>query len=191
MNIFITIFILVANVVAILLVYHSFDKKLDNNKRLMYTMISIGVTYIITLIVYFFSSLGIENKTVTDNAKSMITFTFVPVNAIIILPILIRSYNKRKEKQITQEQLNRRTVIMMIIAAILIVVEFFYFKNIQKGIIDIYNEQEAASSNNEVSNAETQNETIQENTQVNNETAQENTQANTEIIENATENVTE
>ena len=99
-NLVLTIFILLANIVAILLVYYSFDKKIEKSKRLMYTMIAMGVMYILILIVYFFSSIGIGNKEVTKNAKSMITFTFVPVNTIIILPILIRGYNKRKNNEI-------------------------------------------------------------------------------------------
>ena len=146
-NLVLTIFILLANIVAILLVYYSFDKKIEKSKRLMYTMIAMGVMYILILIVYFFSSIGIENKEVTKNAKSMITFTFVPVNTIIILPILIRGYNKRKNNEISQEKLNRRTTLMIIVTVIVLVTEFFYFRNIQTGIINVYNEMQNAATN--------------------------------------------
>lgn len=146
-NLLITLFILVANVVGLLLVYHSFDKRIDKNKKLMYTMIAFGIMYILTLIIYFFSSLGINNENVTENSRNMITFAFVPINTIILLPILIRSFNNRKINKITMEQLNRTTIIMIIIAIALIIIEFFSFRNIQKGIIEIFNYRQNEANN--------------------------------------------
>ena len=61
-KLFILLFILVANIVSILLIYHSLDKNIEKTKRLLYTMIAMGVVYIIVLIVYFFSSIGIDNR---------------------------------------------------------------------------------------------------------------------------------
>lgn len=130
------IFILIANVVAIFSTYLSFGKRLGKDKKMLYTMIAIGVIYIITLGVYFFSSLGIKNSNVSSNSKNMITFSFVPVNVIIILPFLIRSFEKAKDKIITTAKLNKRVIIASIIGIVLIFTEFFYFRNIQKNIID-------------------------------------------------------
>ena len=142
MEVFITLFIFVANVVGLLLVYHSFDNRIEKNKKLMYTMICFGIMYIITLITYFFSSLGIDNKNVSNSSKNLITFTFVPINTIIIIPILIRSFNKRKMNKISMNQLNRKAILMIIITIILKKLEFFSFRNIQKGIIDIFNDKQ-------------------------------------------------
>ena len=64
-KLFILLFILVANIVSILLIYHSFDKNIEKTKRLLYTMIAMGVVYIIVLIVYFFSSIGIDKRIAT------------------------------------------------------------------------------------------------------------------------------
>lgn len=147
-NLLITLFILVANVVGLLLVYHSFDKRIDKNKKLMYTMIAFGIMYILTLIIYFFSSLGINNEKVSESSRNLITFTFVPINTIVLLPILIRSFNNKKTNKITMEQLNRTTIIMIIIAIALIIIEFFSFKNIQKGIIQIFNERQNEANMN-------------------------------------------
>lgn len=135
-NLVIYLFILVANIVAILLIYYSFDKNIEKTKKLAYTMISMGVMYILILIIYFFSSIGLD-KEATKQARKMITFSFVPVNSIILLPFLIRSFNKSKNREITTEQLNRRAITMFIIGIVLIVGEFFYFRNIEKGIIEI------------------------------------------------------
>lgn len=145
-NLIINLFIIIANAVAILLIYYSFDKKLDKTKKLLYTMISMGVMYILILLVYFFSSIGLSKET-TTKAKNMITFTFVPVNAIILLPLLIRSFTKKKNKKITTEQLNKRTIAVIIVGIIILVCEFFYFRNIQKGIIELVNQKQEAQSN--------------------------------------------
>ena len=39
-KLFILLFILVANIVSILLIYHSLDKNIEKTKRLLYTMIA-------------------------------------------------------------------------------------------------------------------------------------------------------
>ena len=129
-NIVIFLFILVANVVSILLIYYSFNKNIEKTKRLLYTMIAMGVIYILVLIVYFFSSIGMP-KEIAEQSKEMITFTFVPVNAIILIPFLLRSFNRRKDNSITTEQLNKRAIIVVIVAIALLVGEFFYFRNIE------------------------------------------------------------
>ena len=132
----ISIFILLANVIAIVSTYFSFGKKLGKDKKMMYTMIAMGIIYIITLVVYFFSSIGISNSNVTNGSRNIITFTFVPVNTIILVPFLIRSFEKAKNKEIKTAKLNQRVAIIAVIGIILIITEFFYFRNIQKNIID-------------------------------------------------------
>lgn len=154
-KLFILLFILVANIVSILLIYHSFDKNIEKTKRLLYTMIAMGVVYIIVLIVYFFSSIEIDKRIATQ-AKQTIVFTFVPVNSIIVIPFMLRSFNKRKDREITGEQLNKRAVVMFIIAVVIVVSEFFYFRNIEKGIGRIIEQQGAAneaSTNSAVTNS--------------------------------------
>jgi len=154
-SVLILFFILVANIVSILLIYHSLDKNIEKTKRLLYTMIAMGVVYIIVLIVYFFSSIGIDKRIATQ-AKQTIVFTFVPVNSIIVIPFMLRSFNKRKDREITGEQLNKRAVVMFIIAVVIVVSEFFYFRNIEKGIGRIIEQQEAAneaSTNSAVTNS--------------------------------------
>lgn len=146
-NVFIMGFIIVANLIAILLTYYSFNKSIEKTKRLLYTMISVGVMYILILIVYSFSSIGIAKKA-SSAAKDMITYTFVPVNTILVLPFMIRSFNKRKENEITTSQLNIRATIVLIITIVILVSEFFYFRKIQQGIIDIYNQKQNMESQN-------------------------------------------
>ena len=117
------------------------------------------IIYISVLVIYFFCSIG-NDKDIATQAKQTIVFTFVPVNSIILIPYLLRSFNKRKNKEITGDQLNKRAVTMVIIAVVLIVSEFFYFRNIEKGIGRIIEQQEATNNTaniaveNQISNSE-------------------------------------
>lgn len=206
-NIIIYLFILVANVVSILLIYHSFDKNIEKTKRLLYTMIAMGIIYILVLVTYFFSSIGMPKEAV-QKSKDMITFTFVPVNSIILIPFLLRSFNQRKNNDITTDQLNKRTIIVVVIGIALIIGEYFYFRNIEKGIMDIVNqkqiEQNAIENNVERNNFETENnesnsieinnsesENDESNTVIsNNEAVNDESDKTSNKLENAVSNVT-
>lgn len=178
---FITLFILIANIVAVTLLYRSFDKGLEKNKKVFYTMLCFGAMYIVILIVYFLSSIGLS-KDATENAKNMITFTFVPVNLIILLPILIRSFYKKKNKKISTQQLNTRTISVLIVAVILLVGEFFYFRDIQKGIIKIVeqkqNDQSDAIEQNVIEGNDIENSNIESNDIEDNNTQNSNIEDN-------------
>ena len=136
MNNFILIFAIFANIIGVLLTYYSFGKD-DKQKRLMNTLIAIGAMYILVLVVYFFSSLGIEKVSVSSQAKTMLTLAFVPVNSILFLPFIIRTKRKVEEKQLTQNALNIRTAIIIVLAIIVIIYEFFYFRNFQKNLVEL------------------------------------------------------
>ena len=150
-NIAIFLFILVSNIVAISLIYYSFDKNIEKGKKLLYTMIAMGIIYILVLIVYFFSSIGMP-KEVAKKSKDMITFAFVPVNSILLIPFLLKSFNQRNDKSITVEQLNKSAIIVIIVGIVLLIGEFFYFRNIEKGINDIINQKQSNSVNNDNEN---------------------------------------
>ena len=122
----------------------------------------------------FFSSIGIDKRIATQ-AKQTIVFTFVPVNSIIVIPFMLRSFNKRKDREITGEQLNKRAVVMFIIAVVIVVSEFFYFRNIEKGIGRIIEQQEAASN---TANTTVENLTVEN--KISNNAVVENSISNTE-----------
>lgn len=170
MDTVILLFILIANIVAILLTYYSFDRNIDKSKRIFYTMIGMGVVYIITLVVYLLSSIGIA-KEVSKNAKDMIIFSFVPVNTIIILPILIRSFYKKSNKKISMDKLNKIVTVMAIIALALVIGEFCYFKSFQKDLNKKLDEKRASKNEQTMQNLQETNKEISndlENTEVEN-----------------------
>lgn len=139
MLVFIYICILLLNLVAVLLTYHCLGKDMDKKTKGIFIIIGIAVMYILVTFVYWIGTKNVSLEVDTDAMKNLITFTFVPVNAIIILPFLAKSYRKLKDNKIQSEQLRNRCILIGIILIIVLVVEFFYFKNIQNGILSILN----------------------------------------------------
>ena len=137
MNSVIFLFATFANIVGMLLVYYSFGKKMDKQKRFMNTLITVGAMYIIVLVAYMLSSIGIEKVAGSDQAKTMMTIAFVPVNTILFIPIMIRSYMKTKEKKMDIDTLTVRTVCVVILAIVVLICEFVYFRKFQKGIVEL------------------------------------------------------
>lgn len=136
MNAYITAFIGLANIIAILLVYYSFGKDFDKSKRIIDTMIAVGIMYIIVLITYLLSSIGLSKFEGSETAKTMMIMAFVPVNTILFVPFLIHSYMKTKNGALDIENLNKIAIVVIIIAIIIIISEFSYFRNSQKNIIN-------------------------------------------------------
>lgn len=98
MDSIITLFIMAANVIAILLVYFSLEKDMNKQKKIITIMASIGSVYIITLVVYLLSSIGVEKISAAEKVRNAIIMAFVPVNVILFLPFLICSFKKCRIK---------------------------------------------------------------------------------------------
>ena len=139
----IILFILILNVVSILLMYKSLNNR-TSKEKLLFIVIGIAVMYILTSIVYWISTKNIEITEVSDYGKDLIIFLFVPINGIIILPLLARSYCKYKDGGISSTILRNRGVVFGIILLILLIIECAYFENIQNQVVKMI------TSNNKV-----------------------------------------
>lgn len=131
-NIFIILAILFANLISIALVYQ-FIKKLPKMEKIIFIVISFAIIYIGVTISYWISGLGIDNK-LNEALKSYITYIFVPVNVIILIPFVARKYYKWKQNEINKLELIKRIIIVLIVGIIVLVVETVYFKKIKKNI---------------------------------------------------------
>lgn len=134
---FIYICILILNVVAVLLTYHFLGKDVDKKSKGIFIIIGVAVIYMLVSFVYWISTKDIELGTSGDLGKNLITFTFVPVNAIIILPFLASSYKKMKAGNIQVEHFRNRAILLGVVLLILLIIDFFYFKDVQSGILAI------------------------------------------------------
>lgn len=156
MDSIITLFIMAANVIAILLVYFSLEKNMNKQKKIITIMASIGSVYIITLVVYLLSSIGVEKISAAEKVKNAIIMAFVPVNVILFLPFLICSFKKMQNKIITMDSLNRRVIAVAILAVIVLIAEGSYFRNYQKKLKEL---EKNVSSNQEAQAENLTNET--------------------------------
>lgn len=165
MNLYLMLAIVIANVIAIGIVYQ-FIKKLKNKQKIITIAISVAIMYVLISITYWISGFGI-NKTIHEATKKFITYLFVPVNMILFVPYILAQYMKLKLKQTKLESFLKKLIIVSILLLIVLGVEYSYFRYIQNNINLIGN-------------------SIQENNIVNEENVQENEIETNEIETNET-----
>lgn len=175
------LFILILNIVSILLMYRSLTNRTPKEK-LIYIAMGIAIMYILTSIVYWISTRNIEITEVSDLGKDLIIFLFVPINGIILLPLLARSYCKFKDGGISGTVFRNRGIVLAVILLILLIIECVYFENIQNQVVKMItdrsnqiqqettNELSIEQSNEIVNNTGTTNQIEVETTNVVNDT---------------------
>lgn len=174
MIIFIYMCILALNLVAIFLTYYFLGKEIDKKTKGIFIIVGIAVIYMLVSFIYWIGTKDIELGTNENFGKNLITFTFVPVNAIIILPFLASSYKNLKAGRLKSIPFRNRCILLGIALIILLVMECSYFKDIQTGIYNMIQSVQNATTN-------TQNETNQNVTNQVQNNAIQNTTAQNEI----------
>lgn len=175
MNIFIMLAIVATNAIAIALIYQ-FVKRLPKMDKLVFIAGSVAMIYVIVSIVYWISGFGIDQK-VHETAKSFITYTFVPVNVILLVPFVATKYNKLKNNEIGRDDFFKRLAIVGIVAVIILIVEYNYFKGMQLNMIQTIESRNNVNSTNEIVNKQDANSIVNETT-LNKETANEQVTTN-------------
>ena len=158
-NIYLTIAIAVANIIAIAITYQII-KKMPKRNKIIFLAISVAIMYILVSIVYWISGLGIEAK-IHSALKNFVTYLFVPINVVLFVPYFALQYKKFIHKQLKVEQFSKKLSILVTILIVVLVVEYFYFVNIQKNVKNIQENAQQTQSNeiqsNEVQNNENKN----------------------------------
>lgn len=131
-NLFMMIAILFVNVIAVVLTYQ-FIKVLDKKEKVIFIAIAVAVNYMIVSGVYALSGIGID-KVVTQSAQNFVTYMFVPVNMILVMPFIASTYSKFKLNKIKKEPLRNRIIAIAGWAILILVVEYFYFRSIALNI---------------------------------------------------------
>lgn len=137
MIIFIYACILALNLVAVFLTYHFLGKEMDKKSKGIFIVVGIAIIYALVSFVYWISTKDIDLGTTGKTGQNLITFTFVPVNAIIILPFLANSYKLLQAGRLKSVPFRNRCIALAIVLIILLIIEFFYFKDIQNGILNM------------------------------------------------------
>ena len=141
------IFILIINVVTITLVYYCLSDSLKKEK-IIFIAVGIAIIYVLTSLVYWISTKDIKIKEVSETCKNLIIFLFVPINAIITLPIVAKSYNKYKMGTLKKDKFRNRIIVIGGMLLIVLIIECSYFKNIQNGVIQLIEKNRKSANQN-------------------------------------------
>ena len=140
------IFIVIVNIIiyfiAIAWSWHSLGE-IEKPKKIIYVLIGIFIMYIITLIITQLTKgqIHYENAQMQKDVQNMIITIFTGVNSIIINPQIGKIIDEMNNEQIEKEVLKKRIIILLIIFIICVILESGYIKDIQDGIIKIYEAQ--------------------------------------------------
>ena len=162
MNLFLTIAIIITNIVAVVLVYQIL-KKQPKKEILIFIAIGIAIIYGIISIIYWLSGIGID-ESVHNATKNFVVYLFVPVNVILFMPYIAIQYKKirlsKKVEKYDLEKLSTKVTILIMIFIAISIGEYFYFRNIQNNIKNIGTEN---NKNNVIENSVIVNENITNN----------------------------
>lgn len=133
------IFIILAILFIILLrwTWHSLGE-IEKNTKVKSIIIGVIIIYIITLIVYLISKIGItyENKEAGNMLQTVFVILFTSINGYIILPYAFKKLNQINNDEINKEKFKKSFIKLSVIIIVLCVIEIFYFKGIQQGILN-------------------------------------------------------
>lgn len=137
MVIFIYLCILVLNAVAIFMINKFLGTEFDKKEKLTFIIVGIAIMYVTVYFVYWLSTKGVDLGTYKETGKNFIIFTFVPINAIVVLPFCASSYKYFSQGRLKQQNLRNRIILICAVLIIVLVIEFFYFKDIQNGVLNM------------------------------------------------------
>lgn len=140
MQIFISAIIIIIYLVAIAKTWTNLEE-LEKHKKTIIIGIGIIVLYLVTNIIFSISTNSIEyqNGNMQNSVKNMLTILFTGINALIFIPWITKNVVKLKNNEIETKNFQMKLLIIGTVFVVCMIVENIYMKNIQKGILDIYN----------------------------------------------------
>ena len=136
---FIMFIVVVLNALCIYLMYR-FLKDVDKKEKFIFIAVGVAVMYGITAFVHWISIQGLDEMYKDGVAKDIVTFLFVPINGLIILPALASSYNSYKQNKLSLNMLGKRMSVLLIPFAIVLVLERIFIKNVQVAVTNAYDD---------------------------------------------------
>ena len=147
----ILVFIIVLNIIAIALTYYCLSD-LEKKDKVIFIAVCVAIIYMLTTFVYWISTKSVAVKEVSDLGKNLITFLFVPINTLVVVPLFAKSYNKYKTGFLAFDKLRNRGILLGAILFIILIIECVYFKNVQNTVITLIekNQQTRQNANDEI-----------------------------------------
>ena len=116
-------------------------ESLEKTKKVAFVVIGIIISYIVTLIIFNISQQGVnyQNEITKHEIKKILVLLFTALNGVIFIPYIAKLFTRVKENEIEDYKLRKKIIILVIIFIICMFFENMYLKDIQNGIINIYN----------------------------------------------------
>lgn len=140
--------IIILNIIALALAYYCLSD-LEKKDRIIFIAVCVAVIYMLTSFTYWISTKGVAVKAVSDLGKKLITFLFVPINTIAVVPLLAKSYNKYKTGFLAGGKFRNRCIVLAVFLLIILSIECVYFKNVQNTVITLIEKNQQSSSSKE------------------------------------------
>lgn len=134
---FIIFVIVVLNALCIFLMYKLL-KDIEKKEKFIFIAVGVAIIYGITALVHWIGIQGLDEVYQDGIAKDLVTFLFVPINGLIVLPALASSYNSYKQNKLSASILGKRTMVLLIPLLIVLVLECVFIKNIQVATSNLY-----------------------------------------------------
>ncbi len=140
MQVFISAIIIIIYLVAIAKTWTNLEE-LEKHKKIIIIGIGIIVLYLLTNIIFSIStnSIQYQNGNMQNSVKNMLTILFTGINALIFIPWITKNVVKLKNNEIETKSFQMKLLIIGTLFVVCMIVENVYMKDIQKGILDIYN----------------------------------------------------
>ena len=107
---------------------------IEKQKKILYIICGIFITWIITFIIYNISKIGIvyENQEIMKTIRKVFVLVFTIINGYVLLPYTFKIFDKIKK-----EQIKKKLIIMLIIFIIISIFEVQYLASLQMGTLQM------------------------------------------------------
>ena len=114
---------------------------IEKIKKIITMIVLFVLIYIVTLIVFNISKSDIlyNSKEAMENVKTILVLLFTIVNGLIIMPFIAKILNKISCNDIDYNDAKKSFLVIFIVFIIVIIFECGYLKDIQNGILNVYN----------------------------------------------------
>ena len=115
--------------------------EIEKSKKIAYIVISLIIMMLITFLIATISEMGIkyENEEMKVPVRNLLLAVFTPINGFIVIQYIAKILGNINAGTIDEEKAKKKFAIIFIIFLIVAIIECAYMKNIQGGIISMYN----------------------------------------------------
>ena len=112
---------------------------IEKQDKIKYIIVGLILTYIMTIIIYSISKIGIqyESKETMKIIRVIFQLLFTIVNGYILLPYTFKKIEQIKNNTIKEEKIKKSIIIILIIIVLIFIFESMYLGNMQQEILNM------------------------------------------------------